>query len=104
MVDKTTMNEAASARCYIDGRKCTGARFSFCDDCKIAPGKRAGDSGSKIPRRGNSGTHSTQAERGLNSMKNILLTILEILRAIFDPCGASKRINELTAVENDKGK
>jgi len=22
--------------CYIDGRLCTGARFSFCDDCKKA--------------------------------------------------------------------
>lgn len=37
-------------------------------------------------------------------MKNILLTIFEILRAIFDPCGASKKINELTAIENGKGK
>lgn len=37
-------------------------------------------------------------------MKKIFLAIAEILRAIFDPCGASKRINELTAIENDKGK
>jgi len=22
--------------CYIDGRLCIGARFSFCDDCKKA--------------------------------------------------------------------
>ena len=36
MADKTTMIEAASACCYIDGRKCTGAWFSFCDDCKMA--------------------------------------------------------------------
>lgn len=22
--------------CYIDGRRCTGARFCFCEDCKKA--------------------------------------------------------------------
>ena len=25
-----------SELCYIDRRLCTGARFCFCDDCKIA--------------------------------------------------------------------
>lgn len=38
MADKTTMSEAASACCYIDGRKCTGA---FCDDCKKAQRENA---------------------------------------------------------------
>lgn len=38
---KTTMNEAASVCCYIDGKKCTGARFSLCDDCKMAQQKNA---------------------------------------------------------------
>ena len=35
-MEKTTANRPAPPKCYIDGRACTGARFRFCDDCKMA--------------------------------------------------------------------
>ena len=40
-MEKTTANRPAPPKCYIDGRACTGARFSFCDDCKMAQQKNA---------------------------------------------------------------
>lgn len=40
-MEKTTTNGIAPPKRYIDGRVCTGARFSFCDNCKKAQQKNA---------------------------------------------------------------
>lgn len=40
-MEKMTTNGTAPPKCYIDGRVCTSARFSFCDDCKRRSEKNA---------------------------------------------------------------